>query len=82
MFLTRKFFLPIILNLNQIFNGVSQWRNKAKFKILAVDFETESYKIILNNCSGFTEMTLYPLFSKVKMQHTLRYQSFREQDCI
>ena len=41
---------------------------EAKFKILAVEFKKESYKFILNNKAGFTDMTLYPLLSIVNKQ--------------
>ena len=56
IFLTWKVFLPVILNLIQIFTGIRQWRMKVKFKILGSDFKRESYKFILNYCSGFTGM--------------------------
>ena len=36
--ITRKFFLPVILNLIQIFIGIRQGRMKTKFKILAAEF--------------------------------------------
>ena len=55
-FLGRSF-LPAILNLIQIFTGIRQWRMKTKLKILAA----ESYKFILNNRAGFTEVRLYLL---------------------
>ena len=56
--LTRKVFLPVILNLAQIFAGIKQWRMKAKLKILAGEFKKESYKFIYNNCAWSTETSL------------------------
>ena len=67
--ITRKFFLPVILNLIQIFIGIRQKRTKPKFKILAAEFKRESNKFILNSCTGFTEMTLYFLLAIVYKEH-------------
>ena len=36
--LTRKVYLPVILNLIQIFTGIRQWRRKTKLKILIIEF--------------------------------------------
>ena len=38
---------------------------KTKLKILGAEFKGESYKFILNNLAGFTEMTLYRLLANL-----------------
>ena len=40
-----------------------------KPKISDAEFKKENYKIILKNCNVFTEMVLYPLWTKVKKQY-------------
>ena len=40
---------------------------RMKFKVLAVEFQTESDKFMLNNCTRFTEMPFYPLLAIVNI---------------
>ena len=44
---------------------VRQRRMEDKFKILAAEFKRESCKFILNNCTVFTEITLYCLLASL-----------------
>ena len=34
-----------------------------------LEFKRESYKFILNNCGGFTEMTLYRSFNDLALNY-------------
>ena len=63
--LTRKVFLPAILNLVQIFTGIRQWRMNTKLKILTAEFKRESYKFVFNNHAGFIEMRFYRLLANL-----------------
>ena len=68
---TRKVFLPVILNIIQIFTGIKQWRIKTNLKILVAEFKRDSSKFILNNCAGSTEMPLYRLLANLKTWNSI-----------